>query len=147
MMWSKEIVNKLKHIKHFGGVYALDQLPINVKFPIGIIINTDPQDQPGSHWVAIYIDSDGIGEYFDSYGLPPLNDEFYKFLFNNCPNGYFYNNITLQCIECVTCGKYCVAYLICRLYKNISCAYFVSLFTSNPEANDTLIKFYYNLIK
>jgi len=146
-MFGNEIRSTFKNIPNFGGVFARDTLPLSVNTPIGLIINTDKQDQPGSHWVAIYIDSNGIGEYFDSYGVPPLYEEINVFLFNNCPNGIFCNYVTLQCISCITCGEYCVAYIICRLCDNISYADFISLFTSNPEENDKLIKFYYKLIE
>jgi hypothetical protein len=37
----------------------------------GLIVNTDPHNKPGSHWVAIYGDGDGHTEFFDSYGKPP----------------------------------------------------------------------------
>ena len=36
------------------------------------VVNTDPSDQPGSHWVALYYDGLGQFEYFDSFGLPVL---------------------------------------------------------------------------
>ena len=55
----------------FGGVYARDQLPKSVKYPTAMVWNTDPADQPGEHWVATYFNEDGMGEYFDSYGLEP----------------------------------------------------------------------------
>ena len=145
-MFGNEIINKFKYVPNFGGVLGRDQLPDNVSLPIGMIVNTDKHYEAGAHWVAIYIDSNGIGEYFDSFGLPPLYEEMERFLINNTPNGYFYNNITLQCLDCVTCGEYCVAYLICRLCENISYADYISLFTSNPIANDELIKIFYSFI-
>ena len=53
----------------FGGVYARDQLPKSIKYPTAMVWNTDPANQPGEHWVATYFNEDGMGEYFDSYGL------------------------------------------------------------------------------
>jgi Ulp1 protease family, C-terminal catalytic domain len=42
------------------------------KTKIGIIYNLDLHDEPGSHWVAIYMDlKKGRVEYYDSYGSPP----------------------------------------------------------------------------
>ena len=32
---------------------------------------TDPMNQPGTHWIAICVDTNGHGEYFDSFGRKP----------------------------------------------------------------------------
>ena len=40
----------------FACVYAYDQLPsvkIN-KYPKSFVVNTDPMELPGTHWIAIY---------------------------------------------------------------------------------------------
>ena len=55
----------------FGGVYARDHLPKSIKYPAAMVWNTDQADQPGEHWVATYFNEDGMGEYFDLYGLEP----------------------------------------------------------------------------
>jgi len=144
-MFQDEIERKLYWFKNFIGVYARDTLPYRVQLPMALIVNTDKRSQPGTHWVAIYIDTNGVGEYFDSYGLPPLYMEFLEFLLVNAPNGYFCNKITLQCFDCVTCGKYCAAYCVTRL-KGFTYAYFISLFTSNTYRNDELIKIYFDLM-
>ena len=42
----------------FAGVYACDQLSsieIN-KYPKSFVVNTDPMELPGAHWIAIYFD-------------------------------------------------------------------------------------------
>ena len=59
---------KTKNI--FKKVCALDQLE-KPTFPSAYVINSDPSSEPGEHWVAVYFDKRGRGEYFDSYGLPP----------------------------------------------------------------------------
>ena len=42
------------------------------KKKIGIIYNLDLHDEPGSHWVAVFIHlTKGHIEYYDSYGSPP----------------------------------------------------------------------------
>ena len=143
-MFRNEIEKKLKKLPNFVGVFARNTLPSKVKLPFALICNTDLIQQPGTHWVAIYSDKNGIGDYFDSYGLPPLYPEFEYFLKRNCPNGYMHNRVLLQCFDCVTCGEYCIAYVITRLH-NGSNADFISLFTSNPYNNDVLMNFYYSL--
>ena len=41
----------------FSGVYACDQsysTQIN-KYPTSFVVNTDPMELPGTHWIAIYL--------------------------------------------------------------------------------------------
>lgn len=52
-------------------VFPGDKLPTINTYPAGLIANTDPQDQPGMHWVAMYFDSPHESEFFDSYGFSP----------------------------------------------------------------------------
>ena len=53
------------------GVFPRDKLTIVNKYPSGLIANTDPHDQPGTHWIAMYFISPWESEFFDSYGFPP----------------------------------------------------------------------------
>ena len=46
----------------FQGVYSVDTLPDKPKL---LVCNTDPSTKPGKHWIAIYVDKRGLGEYFD----------------------------------------------------------------------------------
>ena len=56
----------------FTDVLPSDRLPHEIrKKPRGYILNTDPSDKPGSHWVAMYLTEDGKGEFWDSYGQAP----------------------------------------------------------------------------
>jgi hypothetical protein len=52
----------------FEGVYPRDLLPETLDQK-AILINTDLYDQPGVHWVCVYLNSPVV-EYLDSYGLP-----------------------------------------------------------------------------
>ena len=51
-------------------VCALNQLE-KPTFPSAYVINSEPSSEPREHWVAVYFDERGRGEYFDSYGLSP----------------------------------------------------------------------------
>ena len=51
-------------------VVAKDCLPeIIDTYPNAIVCNTHDTDQPGEHWIAMYVDSKRHGDYFDPYGL------------------------------------------------------------------------------
>ena len=130
-----EINSLLKKYFSFVGVFSRDTLP---KITCGTLIaNTDPSTKPGEHWIAITINSDKTGEYFDSFGLPPIHDEFIKYLNNNCSFGWSYNNITLQSVTAQTCGHYCIIYatLRCRGYKHPK---IMNIFTKFTFINDKI---------
>lgn len=66
------------------------------------------------HWVCIYVDSLGRGEYFDSYGREPLKQVENLFKKNNIIN-YTYNGTPLQAVGSIVCGQYCLYYLTRRI--------------------------------
>ena len=67
----------------FQGVYSRNELPIMAPTTSLYVCNTDPNHKLGEHWVTIYIENNRRGEYFDSFGMPPLFKEFVTFLDNN----------------------------------------------------------------
>lgn len=94
----------------FGGVYPRDLIPDHLNFKEkAIVINTDPHDQPGTHWVCLYLDGDTV-EYFDSYGFPPLYSEIQEFIDRNS-NHMKYNENHYQELDSNVCGQYCVYFL------------------------------------
>lgn len=102
----------LKKYKCFKGVYPSDLLPWKTKLPLRIIINTDPSGKPGQHWVAISIDEEGNGFFFDSFALPPVVPEIKRFLDTRATKGWIRNNRQIQDITTSTCGYYCVLFII-----------------------------------
>lgn len=94
----------------YAGIYAADTLPRTVTRPSLLIANTDPKRKPGAHWVAFYIDTNGYGEYFDSYGLPPIVETHRQFLDRQCTT-WTWNSVELQSYTSRVCGEYCVLYL------------------------------------
>ena len=87
----------------FHGVFAVDQLSSVCDGMY--VINSDEQDKPGEHWLAVY-----NKEYFDSYGFPPQDKRIIDFLGENV----VYNCVGLQHLFSNACGFYCVYYLLQR---------------------------------
>lgn len=153
MLWSKnmdthEIQQALKDIvgslHREKNVYASNRLPMFVSKPAYIIVNMDPDTKPGSHWVAIHIDKNNIGEYFDSFGRKPTGYHF-SFMNRNCKR-WSYNHKILQNALTSVCGKYCLLYLYYK-FKKYTMDYFVSMFDyDNTLLNDFMLKYMYDRI-
>ena len=57
----------------FKQVVPRDKLP-NVPrlgYPSAFVINTQPSNMRGEHWLAVYYDKQGFCTFFDSYGMRP----------------------------------------------------------------------------
>ena len=76
------------------------------------IVNTDPIDKPGSHWLAIFT-KNNFCEVFGSYGLP-LNwyrpSDVAEWVFENFEI-VISNAMTLQEMNSQSCGQYALMYL------------------------------------
>ena len=108
-MNTEDILCILQKYKIFCGVYPSDMLPKKIHRPCAFIANTHPSTKPGGHWVGIYVSPKGEGEYFDSYGLPPLQKDIKNYMEEQCPSGWKYNPFALQDAKSFTCGYYCVS--------------------------------------
>lgn len=117
-------------------VFAANRIPINVKLPFCLISNLDPDSKPGSHWIAIYINKHGVGEYFDSYGRKPSGNHL-SFLKTNCKK-WFYNCKVLQHYLTSVCGEYCLVYVLFKI-SNVPMYNFFELFSDNTLCNDIII--------
>lgn len=136
-----EITKILKRkCKIFRGTLAADELrQINVRQRGVYIVNTDPRAKPGEHWVVIYSDSRGRGEYFDSYGREPT-DSIIRFM-NASFREWTFNNKQLQSVLSTLCGKYCIMYC---LYKcnGKSMNDMMKLFSNDTALNDYVVSRY-----
>ena len=98
----------------FKGVYALDEI-VYIKqksFPSAYVFNLDPSYKPGVHWVAVYIDSKGLTQYFDFFGRPPPR-EIKDFLYT-CAENWNYSHVPVQELYSTTCGQFVVLYIYQR---------------------------------
>ena len=124
----------------FVGVFASDELPRRInKFPAALIANVDKSSMPGSHWVAIYINQDQKGQYFDSYGVGPRQNKmfFERFLKNNCTTWDF-NPKVLQGQYSAVCGQYCLFYLLHKC-RGIPLKEILKCFSDNRFENDAFV--------
>lgn len=115
-----------KNIPHFLGVFAADTLPhpevaadTTYHAPTSLVVNYDPHEMSGSHWVACRIRRHEV-EWFDSFGLAPDADDlilghktrFREWLGVVCHRlgltGFSWNTADLQALSGRTCGHYAV---------------------------------------
>lgn len=133
-------INKYLKIIHHSlvcNVFAANRLPIYMSPPVYLISNLDPDTKPGSHWIAVFINADGIGEYFDTFGRKPEGYHL-TFLKRNAIR-WTYNNKVIQNIFSSYCGEYSLLYLYLK-YRGMCLKNFVNMFTGNTINNDILIK-------
>ena len=119
----------------FRGIYSSYELvhsPRAMGWPVqpphALIINTDSENLPGKHWVAIYLTENGQGEVMDSYGiLPPTNVQRWLTMHTQ----RWINNKYLS----DSCGQFCADYLIRRSHAD-SMDSVLAIFTVNLHANE-----------
>jgi len=110
--------------KGYSGVIASDEInKLEPKNKMGFIMNTDPRNKAGEHWIAVSIDTKGDQslEYYDSFADPPskqfmrdikglieeINPDVYlKFKINKIKN---------QSVKTSNCGYFAIKFLIDRL--------------------------------
>ena len=121
----------------FQGVFPRNHIPPHPHPPVGYVLNTDPCDRPGEHWVVVFLDRDGQGEYFDSYGLPPVSPRITRWL-TETTRRWTWNPQTLQSDSTAVCGQYCLYYALQRA-RDVPMSQIVSLFEGPPSDNDVMV--------
>lgn len=97
---------------------------------IGIVMNTDPHDEPGEHWIAAFCDIRPELEtpymaYFDSYAQKPekevvelmnaWKDQWDSMGKHRKPMELIYNKIRHQ-YKTTECGVYCIYFIHCSIF-------------------------------
>lgn len=96
-------------LKNFDGVFSINQLPMTHKKSYIMIINTDPSNLPGTHWIAVIVRSNKTGFIFDSFGRsPPL---FLQHWLNIRGIQWTANTRQVQPSDSIMCGQYCIYFL------------------------------------
>jgi hypothetical protein len=144
MVWSSDIIESLKSITTFLGTFPKDRLPMIKSLPCSLVMNTHSSNQPGEHWVAVYINKKGFGEYFDPYGFEPFVVEFREFLDKYCSDGWTYNRQTIQGLTSIKCGEFCVVFIQLKSLYKFSMFQIVNIFSkSNQNINDVILEYIY----
>ena len=117
------LVSKLVDDVRLLGVFARDELPdfMSKIRPICLILNTDPNDQPLTHWLDLYAFSAGSIKIFYLFGLSP---SIYSLDVLNTLHSSFFR----QSPSTSVCGNYSIVFIyIC--FHNYSLTDFVDLLT------------------
>ena len=134
-------INRILRVRCGGtflGTFASDRLPARLppKRPLFLVCNTDPHTRRGQHWIAMFIDKDGRGEYFDSLHQDAL-PAFARYLDERCVS-WKTNSRQLQSAASRFCGQYCVFYCMFR-NLDFDLARIESCFTEDTGVNDAFV--------
>jgi len=110
------VMDKVSCNTYFLGVLPCDHLPKSTltKLPAMVLINTHPSGLPGEHWLAIYINEDRVGCFFDSFGNKPDYPGFppiIKNFLNVNSSEVQHSTVQFQDFSSDTCGQLCVFFL------------------------------------
>lgn len=131
----------------FTGVFASDNLPAHIStFPAYLVVNTDPHNEPGQHWLAIIAHSREKLEYFDPFGEDPppatttTTNGIAEFIrrFKNV----LVNKIRIQASYEMSCGPHVIYYLSARS-RGVPASQIIKQLLSN-NYRDTFVKFFVN---
>ena len=119
--------------KNFQGVFSVDTLPNE---PHLLVANTDESTGVGEHWIAIFVDENGRGELFDSFGRVP--EGAFKHYMNDHCSVWTFNRKQLQSVISSFCGYYCCFYCLYRC-RGVDINRIVNCFTKDTAFNDTIV--------
>jgi hypothetical protein len=126
----------------FEGVYASDELPRTTPTEALYVVNTDPSDRPGEHWMVVYFDEKRRADYFDSFGLAPSIEDVKAFLDRNsvvCK----YNRKRVQNPFSDACGHHCIFFAVHRCV-GFDMNAIVNMYTEDDDFNDDIVKMFVN---
>jgi hypothetical protein len=117
----------------FQGVFNIDTLP---EKPRLLVCDSYPSNRPGNHWIALFVDSTGRTEYFNSFGQPPFN--VFKDYMNKHCTGWILNTKQLQGFVSSYCGFYYCFYCMLRC-RSSDLTRIVYLFGRDTGVNDSVV--------
>lgn len=97
------------------GCFAADKIPYvrNNRYPHHMVVNVDPSNSFGTHWLAIFICSEKELDYYDSLGQwPPASPHIRRFLMHF--SHIRYTGKQWQSDRSSACGKHAIYFLYNR---------------------------------
>ena len=133
------LVSRLVDNVRWLEVFARNELPdLNREIrPWCLILNSDPKDQPGTHWLALYASSARSIELFNLFGFSPsmysldLLDPLHSFYSLQSPSISVY-------------GHYCIVYIYLHSY-NYSLYDIIDMLTDISNRDEWLKQYIYNM--
>ena len=111
-----------------------------------MIVNTDPVESKGTHWLALYCPARNVIEVFDSYGYSLDTYPVVKsFLIDRCRPKLLktMEGSAVQEESADTCGAHCIFYLAKRILDKISMERIIgNIYSDNANLNDCLVLHY-----
>lgn len=132
----QKILNK--HYPNLNGIVcAKDELSDIIGHRKAYIINTDPSNKPGEHWVCIYYLGNSAF-YFDSFGIQNnIESEIKNFLSHTC-HTWCRNRNSFQAEDSELCGVYCL-FVLHILYNGYNVKSLNQIFNAQPKLNDAKV--------
>lgn len=120
---------------YFVGVFAANRIPTEAfKKPYCYIINNQPDNKQGQHWLTFFIDAKV--EFFDPLGLQP--EDYGLNLKVDVTN-----RAQIQPFESDTCGLHAMYYLMQRCRGFSMSKIMKDLYNSNVYYNDCMVFLYF----
>lgn len=133
-----QLIDPFKKMKVFKGVFACDNLPALISLPAAFVINLSPKNSRGSHWIGLFINVNGVADYFDSFGFPP-NEPNIKSFIKKHSKKLITNKKQIQHLASNKCGKFVILFILSKMYNN-DFDEILSRFSNNLSVNDILIE-------
>lgn len=141
----KQYISSHQRQNIFKGVFPCDSLPTSFKLPATFVINLSAHNEPGTHWVSLYISESGQAYYFDSFGMKPTNIHIIRFIKLHAKKMSF-NEKQIQHLTSNKCGRFCCVFVV-TILKNCSLVEFFRRFSLNLYVNDIIIENMYSFLE
>jgi hypothetical protein len=128
----------------FLGAVPSDGIPQSDIYPYAVVINTEPHNDGGRHWVAVFVESKDRVEYFDSFGVLP-NSNIASFLLR-FPHVM---RITerFQSLTSTVCGHYCIFFLTKRCSRRSFAQIVKALKAQRPRTDRYVATYVSDLVR
>ena len=135
-------LNKVPEVRAiYQGAYPHNRLhTLHLSLPAMLVVNTDPHNLPGKHWISIYINANRQGEVFDSLASP-LSNHIIRFM-NTWTRHWVTNSNMYQHPLSQACGIFVIYHLTNRLYYP-SLSTVLQTFSANMIENECIMSAYY----